>query len=192
MMYVKDCRPGPSARVIDRSLLAGILHPDREGEPALNCSIARARVPAGEASLPHRLTVSAEVYSILAGEGIMHVGDETARVHPYMLVYISARCCSAHQEHASDLVFLCIVDPRWRSGDEELDPATMREAFFVQETLWCTSSSSGFGVSGGLWEFNGKKMEYYYIPNSNHIYNEENNRETSWGYFIFCCAFNSL
>ncbi|MBN1193976.1 MAG: cupin domain-containing protein [Methanomicrobiaceae archaeon] len=120
-MYVKDCRTGHYARVMDRSLHAEILHPDREGEPALNCSIARARVPAGEATLPHRLTVSAEVYYIIAGEGIMHIGDETARVHPDMLVFIPPGAVQhTMNAGASDLVFLCTVDPRWRSADEKL------------------------------------------------------------------------
>ncbi|KQC05082.1 MAG: mannose-6-phosphate isomerase [Methanoculleus sp. SDB] len=122
-MYVKDCRNGPYARVMDRSLLAEILHPDREGEPELNCSIARARVPAGEATLPHRLTASAEVYYILAGEGTMYIGDETARVYPDTLVYIPPGAVQhIRNTGASDLIFLCIVDPRWRSADEELVP----------------------------------------------------------------------
>ncbi|NYT05110.1 MAG: cupin domain-containing protein [Methanomicrobiales archaeon] len=120
-MHITDCRQGRYGRVMDGSLLAEVLHPERAGMPAFGCSIARAIVREGEATLPHRLRKSAEVYYILAGAGIMHLGSASAAVRADMLVYIPPGTVQwIENTGTGDLVFLCIVDPSWQPADEEL------------------------------------------------------------------------
>ena len=116
---IVDC---PHKRVIDRSVLCELLHPDKVKEATgLGCSIAHAIVPAGESTLPHFLKRSVELYYILEGEGEMHIGDEHAPVRPGQIVYIPPgarqfiRNCGT-----GDLGFLCIVSPRWQVEDERL------------------------------------------------------------------------
>ncbi len=116
---IDDCE---HSRVMDGSLLCELLHPARTADAgALRCSIAHAVVPAGESTRPHRLREAAEVYYILAGEGLMHIDGGTAEVRPGQAVYIPPRAVQQiTNTGASDLAFLCIVDPMWRQEDEEL------------------------------------------------------------------------
>jgi len=76
-MLVKDIRDCSYFTAEDGSILCELLHPLREeGEIALRCSIAHARLPRGMSTLPHKLQESAEVYYILEGEGVLHVDKE--------------------------------------------------------------------------------------------------------------------
>ncbi len=103
----------------DNCRLREILHPDKE-DLKIRYSLAHAVVKPGETTWLHQLCTS-EVYYILQGEGIMHINDETAPVRPGSTVYIppAARQC-IHNAGETDLVFLCIVDPAWRSEDEQV------------------------------------------------------------------------
>jgi len=103
----------------DATHLREILHPDKE-PLALRYSLAHSRLPAGRASLLHRLT-SSEVYHVLAGRGRMEINGEDQEIGPGDTVYIPPharqRIFSLGDE---DLQFLCIVDPAWHSQDEEV------------------------------------------------------------------------
>ena len=82
-MIIRDSAAGIHERVMDRSLLSELMHPDKVAEAAhLDCSIAHAIVPAGESTLPHTLKKSTELYYILQGRGIMHIDGETAPFIP--------------------------------------------------------------------------------------------------------------
>jgi mannose-6-phosphate isomerase-like protein (cupin superfamily) len=88
-------------------------------------SIARARVPAGVATRWHRLHGIAERYVILAGTGVVEVGESPAReVRPGDVVLIPPGCrqrvtCG----RAEDLVFLALCTPRFRpQAYEDADP----------------------------------------------------------------------
>jgi len=83
-------------------------------------SFAHARVKPGERTAPHRLKTS-ETYYILEGAGRMHIDAESAEVGPGCFIDIPPMA-SQWIENAgrSDLVFVCIVDPGWRSSDELL------------------------------------------------------------------------
>ena len=73
-------------------------------------------------SYPHKLKTS-EVYYILDGEGIMHIGEATARVMPGNAVYIPPDSKQfIHNPGTTDLKFICIVDPAWRQEDEFIYP----------------------------------------------------------------------
>jgi mannose-6-phosphate isomerase-like protein (cupin superfamily) len=103
----------------DSSFLKELLHPAKESL-ALGYSLAHAVVKPGEKTLPHRLK-SSEVYYVLEGRGLMHVDGERAEVEAGQAVYIPPLAVQfIENTSANDLAFLCIVDPAWRAGDEEI------------------------------------------------------------------------
>ena len=51
----------------------------------------------------------------------MHIGTRSAPVHPGQIVLIPrGRSQYIRNTGAGDLVFLCIVTPKWQAADEEL------------------------------------------------------------------------
>ncbi|MEN6611293.1 MAG: cupin domain-containing protein [Methanoregulaceae archaeon] len=122
IMIIRDIAKTPSARVMDRSILAELLHPDKvSGAGNLGCSIAHAVVPTHESTLPHRLNRSMELYYILQGSGKMHIGSEQEAVGTGQIILIPPGSTQwITNTGPGDLVFLCIVSPRWRESDEEL------------------------------------------------------------------------
>ncbi len=121
-MIIRDIADCPHNRVIDGSLLAELLHPDKvPGAQRLRCSVAHAIVPPGEATLPHILKTSTELYYILQGSGEMHVGTRSATVHHGQIILIPrGRTQSIRNTGSGDLIFLCIVTPKWQAADEDL------------------------------------------------------------------------
>jgi mannose-6-phosphate isomerase-like protein (cupin superfamily) len=96
-----------------------ILHP-AAARLAIRYSLSHAVVHSGETTWRHRLKTS-EVYSIISGEGVMHIDNESAPVRPGSTVYIpplAAQCVTSSGK--KDLEFICIVDPAWRKTDEEV------------------------------------------------------------------------
>ena len=123
-MIIRDIVDYHHERVIDRSLLIELLHPDKvPGAAGLSCSIAHALVLPGESTLPHQLDRATELYYILEGTGEMHIGDDTAPVHAGQIVLIppGARQYIRNTGNAP-LAFLCIVDPKWQADDERIVP----------------------------------------------------------------------
>jgi len=121
-MLIRDLKDCQYRRVMDRSILCELLHPRQgAGTGDLRCSIAYAIVPAGEATLPHRLRTAAEIYYILAGSGRMHISGESEGVSAGQIVLIPPQAVQ-HIENTGtgDLCFLCIVVPAWQEADEEL------------------------------------------------------------------------
>jgi mannose-6-phosphate isomerase-like protein (cupin superfamily) len=103
----------------DKAVLRELLHPDRT-RVDIRYSLAHAVVKPGKKTLPHRLATS-EVYYILAGRGVMHVGDEAEKVRPGQAVYVPPGSIQFIENSGrSRLAFLCIVDPAWRPEDEEV------------------------------------------------------------------------
>ncbi|MCA1916316.1 deaminase [Methanospirillum hungatei] len=110
----------PHMRVADNCLLAELFHPLRIGKD-IQCrySIAHAQVPVGVTTLPHRLIRSSEVYYILSGTGIMHIGDEQMEIGEGQLAYIPpGKTQWIENTGMRDLIFLAICDPLWREEDE--------------------------------------------------------------------------
>jgi mannose-6-phosphate isomerase-like protein (cupin superfamily) len=118
-MFIKglnECEPFLAG---DATHLRELLHPDK-ADLKINYSLAHAVVEPGRTSLRHRLR-TCEVYYILAGEGLMHINDETAPVGPGQAIYIPPHAVQfIHNTGSADLRFLCIVDPAWRQKDEEI------------------------------------------------------------------------
>ena len=121
-MLIRNAGELRHERSIDGSMLCELLHPDRgEERTALECSIAHAIVPPGECTLPHRLKTSTEIYYILSGEGRINVDGETRKVRAGEAIYIPpAAKQSIENIGPKDLVFLCIVDPKWKKEDEQI------------------------------------------------------------------------
>lgn len=62
-----------------------------------------------------------ELYYILTGTGEMHIGIRSAPVHPGQIILIPrGRTQYIKNTGEGDLVFLCIVSPKWQAADEEL------------------------------------------------------------------------
>ncbi len=121
-MIIRDVTDSPHERVLDRSLLCELLHPDKvAGAQELGCSIAHAIIPPGESTLPHLLKKSTELYYILKGLGEMHIDNESAHVSPGQIILIPPQARQwIRNAGKEDLVFLCIVSPKWQAEDEIL------------------------------------------------------------------------
>ncbi|WP_319578268.1 hypothetical protein [uncultured Methanospirillum sp.] len=99
-MLIADISTLPYQEVMDKSLLGELFHPKQFADQvSTRYSIAHARVAAGKTTLPHTLLRSSEVYYILQGTGLMHIGVEvesninrTTRVH-------TSRRGPVHREH---------------------------------------------------------------------------------------------
>ena len=112
-----DC---PEFTAGDNTLLRELLHPDREYEFDARYSLAYATVAPGTRSTAHKLAAD-EVYYILSGSGIMHIDDEAAAVSPGDAIEIPPDASQWIENRGGEpLVFLCIVDPAWRGGDETI------------------------------------------------------------------------
>lgn len=116
LKQLKDCKEIIAG---DDSILHELLHPEK-ADVQIRYSLAHAKVLPGRATKPHRLKTS-EVYYIIAGNGLMHIDEESFEVSPGCTVYIPPNA-TQYIENASDadLIFLCIVDPAWRKENEEI------------------------------------------------------------------------
>ncbi len=119
-MFIKNLIDCPRFVALDGTDICELLHPEREDEALfMGYSLAHARLGPGEASKPHRLRSSSEVYFILEGRGRMNVDGESAEVEPGQAIYIPPGS-SQNIENTGDrpLTFLCIVRPPWKEEDE--------------------------------------------------------------------------
>lgn len=103
----------------DGSILRELLHPEKT-DLQIRYSLAYAKITAGQKTKPHTLKAS-EVYYIIDGYGLMHIGEGSFEVGPECAVYIPPRARQYIENTGdSDLKFLSIVDPAWREEDEEI------------------------------------------------------------------------
>ncbi|MFQ6035522.1 MAG: cupin domain-containing protein [Sedimentisphaerales bacterium] len=118
-MFVKYLRHCEEFIAGDGSILREFLHPAK-ADLQIHYSLAHAKIMPGQVTKPHKLKTS-EVYYILAGQGLMHVDEETREVAPECAVYIPPQSTQYIENTGNtDLKFLCIVDPAWRKEDEEV------------------------------------------------------------------------
>jgi mannose-6-phosphate isomerase-like protein (cupin superfamily) len=118
-MLIRDLQRCEEIIAGDQTVLRELLHPAK-ANLEIHYSLAHAKVKPGKSSLPHRLKTS-EVHYILKGNGVMHVDHESAEVHAGQAIYIPPNSIQHIQNTgASDLEFLCIVDPAWEAEDEEV------------------------------------------------------------------------
>lgn len=121
-MLIRKLKNCTEITATDGTHLRELLHPGRGYQFSGRYSLAHARLAPGEKSLAHRLKTN-EVYYIIEGEGQMHIDDDSAPVVAGDAIDIppGSRQYIENQSD-SDLCFLCIVDPAWRSEDEEICP----------------------------------------------------------------------
>jgi mannose-6-phosphate isomerase-like protein (cupin superfamily) len=102
----------------DGCALRELLHPGKDAS-GLPFSLAVARVRPGERTHPHRLAGETEVYYVVAGQGTMHIGDESAPLKPGDAVVIPAGSVQWVQcDGEAPLEFVALVSPPWRADHD--------------------------------------------------------------------------
>jgi len=118
-MFVRKLEDCPEFIAGDGSLLRELLHPEKAALQ-IRYSLAHAKVKPGQKTKPHRLSTS-EVYYVIAGQGLMHIDEESFEVEPECAIYIPPRSTQYVENTGHcDLEFLCIVDPAWKERYEEV------------------------------------------------------------------------
>jgi len=118
-MVVKQLKDCPAFIAGDGSLLRELLHPEK-ASLQIRYSLAHAKVKPGQKTKPHKLRTS-EVYYIIAGQGLMHIDEESFEFEPQCAIYIPPRSTQYVENTGHcDLEFMCIVDPAWRQEHEEV------------------------------------------------------------------------
>jgi len=88
---------------------------------AIRYSIAHCTINPGKTSKPHTMLTS-EIYYILQGNGIMHVGEEQKQVVKDETIFVPPNSRQFLENNGDeDLITLCIVDPAWKKDDEILE-----------------------------------------------------------------------
>ena len=117
-MLIKSLRACPPLIANDGCTIFELLHP--KNDPLeLPYSFAVAEVGPGQSSYRHRLQQT-EIYFLLSGSGVMHIGQDAQTVQEGDAVVIPA---GAEQwiENPGDTVlrFVAVVSPPWREEDDE-------------------------------------------------------------------------
>jgi mannose-6-phosphate isomerase-like protein (cupin superfamily) len=117
-MFKKSLSDIPSFIAGDKTIIKEFVHPKNDAVD-LNYSLAHAVVEVGEASEPHILTKSSELYVILSGEGELFIEKEAAilRGGETALVPAGARQWIRNMGDVP-LVFYVVVSPPWDEGQE--------------------------------------------------------------------------
>ena len=103
----------------DHTILRELLRPV-QGAVGIRYSLAHGRLEPGKRSKRHRLA-STEVYYFLSGRGLFQVGGESSTVEPGVVAYVPpGEIQSLENTGTAVIEFLCLVDPAWRSEDEEV------------------------------------------------------------------------
>ena len=102
----------------DKTIIKEFVHP--KNDPVdVSYSLAHAVVPVGEASLPHILTKSSELYVILAGEGELIIGEESEKVISGDTALVPAGVEQWIKNIGDkELSFYVIVSPPWQEEEE--------------------------------------------------------------------------
>jgi mannose-6-phosphate isomerase-like protein (cupin superfamily) len=120
-MIIKQLGTCKYSRILDKTLICELLHPERELNLDMGFSIAPAILKSVESSVPYCLKSSVEIHYILDGNGVMHIENEKQEIKSDHAIYIPPKSVQ-WIENTSDskLKFLCMVYPPWRAEDEEL------------------------------------------------------------------------
>jgi mannose-6-phosphate isomerase-like protein (cupin superfamily) len=104
----------------DHTVLRELLHPAKQ-PVQLGYSLAHGRLAPGRRSKWHKLA-SSEVYYFIAGQGRFSIGSETQLVEGGSIVYVPpGGNQSLENIGTTEIEFLCLVDPAWRSEDEQVE-----------------------------------------------------------------------
>jgi len=82
-------------------------------------SIAYIKLPPGKSTKPHYLKSSSQVFYILKGSAIFHIGSDVKRVSEGMAIYLAPGVIQwAENKGETEFEFICVVSPPWRADDE--------------------------------------------------------------------------
>ena len=89
-----------------------------ETDNSIRYSIAHCTINPRKSSKPHTMRTS-EVYYIIQGNGVMHVGEEQKQVKQNDMIFVPPMSRQFLDNNGEiQLVALCIVDPAWKQEDE--------------------------------------------------------------------------
>ena len=119
-MKIRKLSEAPESSAADQTILSELWNPKNHPGFSGRYSLAHATLPIGKSSAPHTLK-SHELYYILSGSGVMHIADESSPVGPGDAIEIPpGERQWIENIGASELRFLCIVDPGWSAVDETI------------------------------------------------------------------------
>ena len=106
----------------DGCRLSEVIHPANDGT-SQDVSLARASLGPGAQTKPHKLEF-VEIYYVISGRGIMHVGADQVEVGPGSCVYLPAHTEQWLQNPSDSepIVFLCVCSPAYDPGLDHLSP----------------------------------------------------------------------
>ena len=88
---------------------------------AIQYSLAHCTINPGDSSKPHAMKTS-EIFYILQGSGIMHVGTEQKEIIKNETIFVPPMSKQFIENNGEiDLIALCIVDPAWKQEDEIIE-----------------------------------------------------------------------
>jgi mannose-6-phosphate isomerase-like protein (cupin superfamily) len=118
-MIIKHLEDASEILSGDQAHLRELFNPRKE-TLQFGYSLAWALVEPAKKTTPHTLTYS-EVYYILQGTGIIHVGEHHADVRAHDAIYIPPHEVQwIENTNNQSLIFLCIVDPAWHPEAEQV------------------------------------------------------------------------
>lgn len=103
----------------DHTSLREIFHPAKH-QLKLGYSLAHGTLAPGQRSKWHVLA-SSEVYYFIAGHGRFMIDEEVVSVEAGTTLYVPPGGKQSLENTGTDAIeFLCIVDPAWKSDDEQV------------------------------------------------------------------------
>ena len=88
---------------------------------SIRYSLAHCTINPGNHSKPHTMKTS-EIFYILQGSGIMHVGTEQKDITKNETIFVPPMSKQFIENNGEiDLIALCIVDPAWKQEDEVVE-----------------------------------------------------------------------
>ena len=117
-MLKKSIQTTPAFTAGDQTIIREVLHPKNEAID-LPYSLAYAILAPGEASLPHILPYSSEVYVFVRGHGQVFVDAEVTTAQAGEVIHIPAGAEQHVQNVGQEpLEFWCLVAPPWSASGE--------------------------------------------------------------------------
>jgi mannose-6-phosphate isomerase-like protein (cupin superfamily) len=103
----------------DGSEIRELMHPSVHGN--LNQSLAEAIIPPGKQTLLHRHHNSEELYHVIAGHGVMQLGEEKFGIRVGDTIVIPPGTAHAVENYGNEpLKILCCCSPPYSHDDTEL------------------------------------------------------------------------
>ena len=92
-------------------------HPENT-QNGINYSLAQFTLESGKKTTSHKMK-SSEIYYILEGTAIIHIGKESFTISKDDSAYVAPMSLQFIENMGeNDLRFLCIVEPSWKQEDE--------------------------------------------------------------------------